>query len=73
MTLVYQFLRNDSGLLSISNMKKITHSSGAIEMIPDEKEQASKDKYKGKKKESDFTQKELNGLTIELAKRANLI
>jgi len=54
-------------------MKKITHKSGAIENIPDEKEQASKNKYSGKKKDDDFTQKELNELTVELAKRANLI
>ena len=54
-------------------MRKITHTNGSIEYVPDEKEQESKDKHSGKKKESDFTQKEINELTIDLARRANLI
>lgn len=54
-------------------MKKITHKKGAIEYIPDEKEQAIKDKHSGKKKDADFTQKELNELTVELARRGGLI
>ncbi len=54
-------------------MKKIIHKTGAIEYLPNEKEQTSRDKYKDKKKESDFTQKQLNELTVELARRAGLI
>jgi len=54
-------------------MKKINHKSGAIENVADDTEQASKEKYKDKKKDTDFTQKELNELTVELARRALLI
>jgi len=54
-------------------MRKITHKNGTIEFVPDEQEQASKDKLKTKKKGSDLSSAEVKDLVYELAKRANLI
>lgn len=54
-------------------MKKIIHSSGAIENVPDQKEAESKEKYKDKTKGSDLTDKEAKDLVYELAKLAGLI
>ena len=53
-------------------MKRIKHPSGAYEFVPDEKEQASKDKYKGKKAK-DLTDAQIKELVYELAKRAGLV
>jgi len=57
-------------------MKRIKLKSGAYEKVHDDQDKTEKDsvdKNKDKKKESDFTQKELNELTVILARRQGLI
>lgn len=54
-------------------MRKITLPNGAIQWIDTEEEKTSKKKYKAKKKPADLTNKDLQELVYELAKRANLL
>lgn len=53
--------------------KKIIHTSGAVEFVDTDEEKEAKVKHQGKKKSKDFSQEEINDLTIQLAKMANLI
>ena len=57
-------------------MRKIKHKSGAYEKVADPNDVVEADslkKLKDKKKESDFSQKEINELVVLLAKERGLI
>ena len=54
-------------------MRKIKHTSGAIEIVLTEEEIQLKDKLKAKKKAADLTDTDIKDLIWHLAKEAKLL
>jgi hypothetical protein len=58
--------------LTLNAMQQVRLQSGAIEYVPDATEQAIIDESAGKT-DADYTQAELNALTLRLARDARII
>jgi hypothetical protein len=53
--------------------QKITHNSGAVELVDTKEEIAEKKKYKAIKKPKDLNEDEMKELVYKIAKKLNLI